>query len=312
MIIKSMSAKAGSANFGRLINYMLKPGAREKRPEQSLIKHNMLSPESDPAAITAEFEQNASYRRRRANGVVLYHEVISPHPKDGHLVSDELLEDIGRVYMAMRAEEGLAVAAIHRDLEDQDRPHLHICISGNKIESDRQLRLTRQRFRQVQREMEEYQRQHYPELVHSIVFDQEREPELDGLRRDHLREAKRRQNREVQMGRRLREQGKLSRKEQVRAQVGQCVAAARDADELKRLLANLGLAYYERGNSPAVMDINTGKRYRLKTLGLADDLDARRRQWQAEKDREERVKERKAELERVRRERGDGGRERGR
>lgn len=110
------------------------------------------------------------------------------------------------------------------------------------------------------------------------------------------------------MSRRLRERGKLSRKEQVRAQVQECVAAARDAAELKRLLANLGLAYYERVNSPAVMDINTGKRYRLKTLGLADDLDARRRQWQAEKDRQERVRERKAELERARKERGDGGR----
>lgn len=303
MIVKSMPGKVGRASFGRLVSYMLKPGREEHRPAQSLIKHNMWAEREDPDGLIAELEENAGYQRRGKNRNLLYHEVISPHPEDGHLVSDEILHDLAWEYLNRRAPEALALATIHRDIEDEERPHLHICISGNLIKSDRQLRLSKAEFQNIQRELEGVQRERYPELTHSLVFDRSRAQEFEnehGVKPDkrHLAESRRRQDRETQRQRRLQEQGKikLTRKEQVRQQVAGCVRAAGSEEELRLALADVGLSLYQRGKMPGVMDDNTGKHYRLKTLGVLEELEARQREWEAEKERLKRVEERMAQL----------------
>lgn len=66
---------------------------------------------------------------------------------------------------------------------------------------------------------------------------------------------------------------------------------------------------------PGVIDDKSGKRYRLKTLGVLEELEARRRQWEEEKERLKRTEERMALLakDREKREKGkDKGLELGR
>ena len=128
MIVKSMPGKVGRASFGKLVSYMLKPGRAEHLPAESLIKHNLWSDREDPESLIAELEENAAYQRRGVNRNLFYHEVISPHPDDGHLVTDDILHDLAWEYLARRAPEALALATIHRDIEDEERPpfaHLH-------------------------------------------------------------------------------------------------------------------------------------------------------------------------------------------
>ena len=48
-------------------------------------------------------------------------------------------------------------------------------ISGTEFESARTLRLDAQEFMRVRRDIEEYQRQHYPELKSLVYTDKERE-----------------------------------------------------------------------------------------------------------------------------------------
>ena len=307
MIVKSMPGKVGRASFGKLVSYMLKPGRAEHRPAESLIKHNMWSDREDPESLIAELEENAAYQRRGVNRNLLYHEVISPHPEDGHLVTDDILHDLAWEYLARRAPEALALATIHRDIEDEDRPHLHICISGNLVKSDRQLRLSRQEFTTIQRELEEIQRERYPQLTHSLVFGSSRAQEFEsehGVKPDkrHLAESRRRQDRETQRERRLsgEEKRKQGRKEQVREQVAQCVQAAASEEELRLALENVGLSLYQRGKTPGVIEKANGRRYRLKTLGVLGDLEVRRQEWEADKNRLRLDEERKAQMARLR------------
>jgi len=288
MIIKSMPGKVGRATFRKLVGYMLKPGRAEHRPAESLIKHNMWAEREDPESLVAELEDNSAFQRRGVNRNLLYHEVISPHPEDGHLVTDEILHDLAWEYLERRAPEAMAVATIHRDIEDEERPHLHICISGNLIKSDRQLRISRQEFVTIQKELEEIQRERYPELTHSLVFGRSRAQEFEneyGIKPDkrRLAEARRRQDRETQRQRRLSGEGKRkqTKKDQARDQVADCIRAARNEEELKAALAEAGLSLYQRGKTSGVEDVSSGKRYRLKTLGVLDDLETRRREWDA-------------------------------
>ena len=322
MIVKSMPGKVGGASFRKLVGYMLKPGRAEHRPAESLIKHNMWAEREDPESLIAELEENATFQRRGANRNLLYHEVISPHPEDGHLVSDDMLHDLAWEYLGRRAPEALALATIHRDIEDEERPHLHICISGNLIKSDRQLRLAKKKFATIQRELEEIQRERYPELAHSLVFGHSRAQEFEnehGVKPDkrHLAESRRRQDRETQRQRRLSGEGemKVAHKDQVRQQVAECVRSANNEEALRISLANAGLSLYQRGKVPGVIDINSGKRYRLKTLGVRDDFETRQRAWEAEKKRLILAEERKEQMARMREEQAkerDQGKDQGR
>ena len=303
MIVKSMPGKVGRASFAKLISYMLKPGRDEHRPAESLIKHNMWAERDDPEGLIAELEENAAYQRRGANRNLLYHEVISPHPEDGHLVSDDILHDMAREYLARRAPEALALATIHRDIEDEERPHLHICVSGNLIKSDRQVRLAKAEFSSIQHELEEIQRERYPELTHSLVFGSSRAQEFEnehGIKPDkrHLAESRRRQDRETQRQRRLSCEGekKQTRKDQIREQVAGCIRAAGNEEELRLALAEAGLNLFQRGRTVGVEDANSGRHYRLKTLGILGDLEVRRQEWEAKKNRLRLAEERMAQL----------------
>lgn len=221
--------------------------------------HNLRSAFDSLPQIEAEFLENARHIRNQPKaGVVLYHEIIAIAEADREQVTEEMLVDLTREYLRLRAPNALGYA---RAQFNTASPHVHILLSGNLIESERKLHLERREFEQVKREMEAYQLATYPQLTHSIVYGKQRQKNADRLRET---------DGEHQRARRLRGSAEKTPtpKEEARERLKTCLTAAQREEHLVELLQAAQLAPYVRGKTPGVTDTRTGRKYRLSTLGL--------------------------------------------
>lgn len=121
-------------------------------------------------AILRDFLVNEEYRPKRTQMNKYYHEIMSFHPDDGE-ISDTVLLDLARKYMSIRAPESVVFGKVHR--EKGKHTHIHFIVSGNKYHSKKSTRITRDQFRQVRIETEQYQLEKY-DLHNSKVYTKER------------------------------------------------------------------------------------------------------------------------------------------
>ncbi len=198
-VIKSIGRK--DASFGQLVDYLHKKekkiGVDEKVPHAKAINelvyyisqedkdvpkeetfsylHNILgvSPD-DLESIKEAFKENDQYRIERRGGVAQYHEVMSFHPKDTAVLKDnpEIVEDMARAYLELRAPNGLGIAKLHVDKEHM---HLHFMISPNEVGSSNSIRMSKSEFNAVCKTIQKYQLEQYPELKHSYVQERDEE-----------------------------------------------------------------------------------------------------------------------------------------
>lgn len=71
----------------------------------------------------------------------------------------------------------------------------------------------------------------------------------------------------------------LSRKEELQSLLQTEMATAMSGEDFYRRLQAQGLHLYRRGRSVAVEDTAKGRKYRLRTLGLAEAFDQAMVQW---------------------------------
>lgn len=262
MMIKSMARK--SVSFGQLLDYFGAPG----KTGPALL-HNLQSRQDDGAAIRREFNTNAHLLPPRKNGNVLYHEILSFGEGDEAALTPAILEDLTRRYLDIRAPYALAYAKAHFDT---DCPHVHILISANNVGAIERLRLSKRRFGQIKTELEHYQRERYPFLSNSLAQNSRRP---GGRRR--VRETRPEQER------RRRLQGKSeqvpSRKEALRELMATELAVAQSGPDLYQRLMGHGLRLYRRSKTIGVEDLEGCRRYRLRTLGLADSFERSLATW---------------------------------
>ena len=186
-VIKSMTRKDSS--FGQLVDYLHKEkpnfeqllGYINKESAQSnhvkTLLHNLPDVASeDIDGITQAFKDNDAFRHQRKNGVVQYHEVISFAPEDRETLirNPQILTDMARKYLDLRAPHSLAIARPHFD---QEHVHLHIMISGNQYQSKEPSRISKVVFEIVKQQLMEYQLEKYPELSNSVI-EEHLKPEL--------------------------------------------------------------------------------------------------------------------------------------
>lgn len=277
MVIKSMSRKTWG--FRQLLRYINEP---EQKGRQAVL-HNLRSAFDYLPQIEAEFLENARHiRNQPKNGVVLYHEIIAIAEADREKVTEEMLIDLTREYLQRRAPNALAYAKAQFNTES---PHVHILISGNQIESGKKLRLERKEFEQIKRELERYQIEKYPQLSHSIVYGKQRHKAHD---RPALTQG------EQERIRRLKEKtNKLpTQKADTRRRLKACLTTAQSEEHLIELLKAAHLAPYVRGNTPGVTDTCTGRKYRLRTLGLDQEGQATLKRLRANQPQQERTQAR--------------------
>lgn len=255
MIIKSMARK--SASFSQLLNYINAP----EKVGVALL-HNFQHLDDSLLEIAAEFGANASLLPERRNGNVLYHEILSFAHADDSCLTPAVMSDLTRQYLNLRAPYALAYAKAHYDTSC---PHVHIVISANNVGERRRLRLSKEQFREIQREMEAYQKDRYPSLKHSFAQERTTNRAIRATRTEQER---------VRRG-----EERASQKEQVRKVIATVLAEARSGEDCYHRLLSRGLRLYRRGKSVGVEDMEDCRRYRLQTLGLAETFERLMSTW---------------------------------
>ena len=240
MIVKSKSRQDGS--FGQLVRYINKPA---KKGYQEIL-HNLVldSDTNDLCTIERKFIQNQQYALSRKNGVVLYHDVLSFSKHDKQQITEEILLDLGQKYLELRVPNALAYGRVHFD---KGNPHIHFVISGNEVGSQKKAWIYKSELKKIKRELEAYQKERYPELVHSIAQGGK---------------AKRKRTPTKETGQ--------DEKARVFTLVQEAMRGANNETDIAERLERVGLTIYRRGKTVGVLDTNTKKKYRLKTLGLAE------------------------------------------
>lgn len=247
MIVKSMSRKAPT--FSQLAGYIGQDGSGGS---QRCFARNLYYTGDNQKVISGLFLDNYKYLPPRKNGNALYHEIIvlepQPHlPKDRQM---QILQALAHEYCEKRAPHQLTWGRVHFDTTN---PHIHLMISANDFGSKTRKRLDRKSYAHIQRELESYKEVHFPELVEHRVYNKASSDRVKTKSNE---------------GEMVRRTGRPSQKQSVRITLKTLFEHHTHVDALKTDLNRAGFCLYQRGKQWGVENIETRKRYRLKTLGL--------------------------------------------
>jgi len=251
MIIRSMSRKAPT--FSQLGSYI---GQDDEGGGGRCFSQNLYYHGSDQKTISRLFWDNYAHLPERKNGNALYHELLVLEPQP-HLPKDkqaQILLDLARQYSEMRAPFQLVWGRVHFDTA---YPHIHLMISANEAGSNRRKRLDKQSFSRIQKELEIYKEVSYPELIEGRIYNK--------TSRNNIKVK-------ASEGEYVRRTGLPSDKQKLAEQLRTLFTHHTHITALKADLSRAGFTLYQRGINWGVKNTKTGKRYRLKTLGLTDDF----------------------------------------
>ena len=251
------------------------------------LRKNLWASAYNSKAVTDEFDHNATFLPKRSNGNFLYHEVIALE-KDRTVGSEkqaQILLDLAQKYTKLRAPNQLVYGKMHKET---DHLHFHLLISANGINGKSRHSLSKSEFGKIQREVERYKIEHYPELGHEQYYDVP-----SRMQRQQEAQAKSRKDEVVKIAQRefeyKKRSGQKSRKENIRETLKDIFQLSLSESDLDTRLQQAGYKRYQRGKAEGVVSLGDGKKYRLKTLGLEASL-------QSPKSRSQVYTEREAEL----------------
>ncbi len=259
MIIKSLSRTSGGA--GRLMGYMF---------HQEKLKHQLSYQTRDGELSSLsirhlikgktvedwihEFEENQSKRKYKRKGMImLYHEIISFAAKDSDVIDRKTLTDITRQYIRLRSPEAPVVSTFHFDAE---HVHIHLALAGSKYKTGLANRISKSEFAEIKRQMEDYQREKYPELSNSLV--------------DHGRSKRSKLEAEFQLEKRTRKQ---SKREDIRDKLETIFSDVSSLEELWGALDEANMPHYSRGGKVYGVTVDN-RNYRFSTLGFKDKMES--------------------------------------
>ena len=261
MIIKSLTRK--NTSFKQIVKYVLTDKGNITDPYASFtVLQNLLHQPTEIAAIAESFERNDVFRKKRKNGVSLYHDILSFDQKDSPVLTDEKLEAIARKYIELRGgDKSLALAKPHYS---EKHWHIHIVFHGSELLSSKNLRMDKKQFAGVKAKIQQFQLEEFPEIVHS--FNQHR------THSKYLRKIPE-TNREYQQKLRIeKEQAAgqfiekpLNKKELLKTEL---VAILENANDIETVLAHYAATgrtvYYRNKELTGIIEDN--KKYRFLTL----------------------------------------------
>lgn len=249
MIIKSMSRK--EATFSQLVDYF-----EDCRQDSKFTVYDNVYA-NNPESIKAEFNKNATFLKKRKNGVYMYHEVLSI-TKSAILPEDqqkEILKDIALNYIKSRAKNNLVYGVLHHD--KKDNLHYHFMISSNEIESDKKHRFSKEEFSQFKKNLELYVLEVYPELEQKKLINKEQK---------NIKEiGEKLSNKGVELKRRI---GKTAQKDSLKERLRIVFDETKDKADFFNIMERENISLYVHGNTLGVIDRETNRKHRLSTLGL--------------------------------------------
>ena len=286
MILKSMSRKGGILN---VLEYIADPN---KKGEQSLL-WNLRATDTSLKEIEKEFLDNSRYtaRRKRKNGIMIYHEVLSLSRFDLSEAKPEILLDLAEHYLEARAKNALAYALPHYD---SGNAHIHIIISANERKSSKKLRISKYQFQRIKKELEDYQRRKYPQLSNSIVDHTKSLKQANDRKTPEVKEKIKETRQERERSRRFNKANQPkppTKKEKLNEIITKSLFKATSEAHLAKILHKERVTYTHRGQNITTSFVGDKMKYRFSTLGLTDLYAQRKAQWEQSRKRDPEVQE---------------------
>ena len=245
MILKSLSRRSG---IWQLLDYLFeKEGQQEK---QLVIKHNMRARSIE--GWTKELEANNALRiHKRRDNIVIQHTVLSLSNKDIKHASPEMLKDLAKKFIELRGKENMYIGTIHTE---KDHLHIHLIMSPVAYMTGESNRISREKLHEIKVQLDAYQREQYPQLIHSLP------------RHGRAKEAARMlQEQEYQQQQRT---GRLSQKQEVIQLLDATYQQADSLDDFLHKLQEQGhVPYYRNGKLTGIQYKGSGRKFRFKRLG---------------------------------------------
>lgn len=256
-------------SFGKLLKYL------EKEQVRSRFIHNLYSNLNDRKQIIKEFLENSKHLKNARGKVFLYHEILSLENNNLTLKQQEkILQDLTHKYIQARANEQLVYGVIHND---RNNLHMHLIISSNKVAENKRTRLSKQEFKDIQANLENYKNQTYPTLQKTQIYQSQTKDRTKSKQSEQ--EIKHRRK-------------KQTKKEFLKENLQNIFARSLSKTALENSLENNGFYLYQRASNFSIKYEN--RNYRLKTLGLdleykqaltrIEKIEARREKRQSFKD----------------------------
>jgi hypothetical protein len=188
--------------------------------------------------------------------VFLYHEIISLPEQKGLPIAKqkEILTHLANRYLEQRTGLNLAFGVIH---EEKAHLHCHLMISSNEVGSPQRQRLSKAEFSKIQKELESYKLEKFPELTDKTLYNKD-------LTKNKAVKSKSK-DRESQLKHRTWQE---SRAEIVQKQIEKALLSSFTVKEFENNLQKQGFDFYLRGNTAGVIDKSDSTKYRLKRLEL--------------------------------------------
>lgn len=250
MIIKSMSRREKS--FSQLFDYMT---GKSLQNNKISFSHNLYSKDRD--GIIKEFKDNSEHLSERKDRVYLFHEIISiTKEMDKELSKDkqkEILLNIAQNYVDRRCPSNLVVGEIHDD--KTNNLHIHLMISSNEYGENTNLRLSKATFDQVKKDIEMLVLANYPELNQKKIINKKAGEKLS--------------NKGAELKRRT---GQLTQRENIINKLKSIFSTSASKTDFFDKLALSKIEIYVRGNTIGFLSLETGRKHKLKTLGLEDEF----------------------------------------
>jgi len=235
-------------SYNGLINYILN---ENKVPDRQIFTHNLRSNNSDIKGLAKEFLMNESFRNfNRSDQIYLNHEIISFSALDSPKITPDILSDIMEKYVSLRGSNGVYLGAIH---VDKEHIHLHIAVSGLTYRTGKSFYLPKDKLIELKKELQDYQKEKYPELKHSLP--------KHGGRKEYLTDREWQANKK---------EGRNSIKEKITPIVQFAFEKAGTQKEFLDLLSKHNLHYYERNGVPTGLVVDETK-IRFTRLGISKE-----------------------------------------
>lgn len=241
MIIKSMSRK--SKSFSQLYDYLMRDEKNFCFTRNTYLK--------DKKNLVKEFMKNSEYLKNTRGKNFLYHELLSLEENNLTLQQQkEILLDLANKYLEQRANNHLSFGVVH---EDKKHIHLHLMISANEIFGEKRVRISKNEFADIQKNLENYKNERYSELTKSAFYQ---------TKKDFSKEKN--QEQEIKHKRNAK-----TIKDKIKEDLTQTFKKASSKTYLDNHLKSLNYEIYQRGQTVGITYEN--KNYRLKTLGLEQE-----------------------------------------
>ena len=267
MLLKVLSRKLSRPDLPQLIRYINQGRPSFQNEPNFIISYNTTG--KTTKEVANEFKRNNDHipKHKGRNGVL--HLMASWAKKERHLMNDDILRAFGyKIGELFNADQALMWGRPHYDKENV---HLHFALSASWLDSGRSTRISRERLKEIQIELNEMQRDLYPQLKHSLLYL----PELEQFHRKTLTGIPLPEKMKEKDGSvRAKMRGEQSVLDHLRERLlGLAKSHPRKLDFIRAINQQDDIAVYHYRNKPnGIIVKSTGKKYRFKRLSI--DLDA--------------------------------------